>query len=206
MAFPFAALRWSRGPRAPFGGPKRGFCASPICIWRSPSGSRGATAACCPPTRRARRSDGSPRRSTISIPTQVVCLGDSFDDSAGSAALLDTEAKALGALMAGRGWTWIAGNHDAAPLAFGGLPAGELVADPLVFRHEARADAVPGEISGHYHPKYRFSARGIQIARPCFVHDTRRIVLPAFGAFTGGLWADHPALAALLGPSARAPS
>ena len=74
----------------------------------------------------------------------------------------------------------------------------------MAFRHEAIAGAPSGEVSGHYHPKYRLAVRGGAVVRPCFLADATRLILPAFGAYTGGLRADHPALAALLGPGARA--
>ncbi len=59
-------------------------------------------------------------------------------------------------------------------------------------------------MSGHWHPKLRLATRGRAIVRACFLHDTQRLILPAFGAYTGGLNADHPALLALFTPPARA--
>ncbi len=137
-------------------------------------------------------------------PARVVCLGDSFDDCAAGAALAEADAARLTALMAGRDWVWIAGNHDPGPLALGGRHLAELRLGPLAFRHAAAAAAVPGEVSGHYHPKYRLAVRGGAVTRPCFLADAARLILPAFGAYTGGLFADHPAFAALFGPGARA--
>jgi DNA ligase-associated metallophosphoesterase len=137
-------------------------------------------------------------------PARVVCLGDSFDDGDCAAALDTGDAARLTALIAGRDWVWIAGNHDPGPLAIGGRHLAELRLGPLVFRHEAGQAGAAGEVSGHFHPKFRLAARGRGITRPCFLADARRLILPAFGAYTGGLWADHPALAGLLGPEARA--
>lgn len=137
-------------------------------------------------------------------PDRVVCLGDSFDDSAAALALSAPDRHRLEELMRGRDWTWIAGNHDPAPVDLGGTPCGEAVIGPLVFRHAPRPDAAPGEVSGHLHPKLRLSVRGRAIARPCFLHDAVRLILPAFGAYTGGLRADDPAIAGLLGPGAHA--
>jgi DNA ligase-associated metallophosphoesterase len=136
-------------------------------------------------------------------PAVVVCLGDSFDDCEAGAALPPDEEARLAALMAGRDWIWIAGNHDPAPLGLGGRHSAELRLGPLTFRHQA-GDGAAGEISGHYHPKLRLPLRGGAVSRPCFLHDARRLILPAFGAYTGGLRSDHPAFAALLGPDARA--
>ena len=115
-----------------------------------------------------------------------------------------TTTARLTALMAGRDWVWIAGNHDPAPLALGGRHLAALRLGPLTFRHQAEADAAPGEISGHYHPKLRLPVRGGAVTRPCFLADATRLILPAFGAYTGGLHADHPAISVLLGPGARA--
>lgn len=137
-------------------------------------------------------------------PAVVVCLGDSFDDAAAAAALSPADAARLAALAAGRDWVWIAGNHDPAPPPLPGTHLGELGRGGLVFRHEAAAGAAPGEVSGHFHPRLRLAARGRALARACFLHDARRLILPAFGAYAGGLRADHPALAALLAPPARA--
>ena len=106
--------------------------------------------------------------------------------------------------MAGRDWVWIAGNHDPGPLALGGRHLADAAAGPLTFRHAAEAAAAPGEVSGHFHPKLRLPLRGGALTRPCFLLDGRRLILPAFGAYTGGLWADHPALAGLMGAGALA--
>ena len=135
-------------------------------------------------------------------PARVVCLGDSFDDSAAGEVL--PERGRLAALMAGRDWLWIAGNHDPAPPSLGGSHRAEARIGPLVFRHAAHPDAAPGEVSGHYHPKLRLVLAGRTVSRPCFLYDARRLLLPAFGAYTGGLRAVDPALARLLAPDARA--
>ncbi len=135
-------------------------------------------------------------------PDQVVCLGDSFDDDA--AKLSPAEMERLTSLMKGRSWIWIAGNHDPAPRDIGGSPLPELRRGPLTFRHEARSPVASGEISGHYHPKLRLMVRGRALVRPCFLLDERRLILPAFGAYAGGLWTDHAALRALLTAPVRA--
>ncbi|HRO12144.1 ligase-associated DNA damage response endonuclease PdeM [Amaricoccus sp.] len=137
-------------------------------------------------------------------PARVVCLGDSFDDPAAGAALPPADAARLAALVAGRAWTWIAGNHDPAPPPFGGQHRTECRLGPLTFRHAAEPAPDPGEVSGHYHPKLRLPLRGGAVTRPCFLADARRLILPAFGAYTGGLFASAPPLARLLAPDARA--
>jgi len=132
---------------------------------------------------------------------EVICLGDSFDDLAAGAALPEAARLRLTALIAGRRWVWIMGNHDPGPLNLGGTWLTEVTQDALTFRHEAQAGAV-GEVSGHYHPKLALPGTGG--ARPCFLYDSRRLILPAYGAFTGGLSARDPVVAALFGPPAFA--
>jgi DNA ligase-associated metallophosphoesterase len=131
-------------------------------------------------------------------PATVICLGDSFDDLA-AAALPDTETLWLSRLMAGRRWIWIAGNHDPGPVEIGGSHVADLAMDGLQFRHEARPGAV-AEVSGHYHPKARLGGR----SRPCFLADAARIVMPAFGSYTGGLSCTAPALRAIMAEDALA--
>jgi DNA ligase-associated metallophosphoesterase len=127
----------------------------------------------------------------------VLCLGDSFDDGAAAAALPEDERLWLTRLQAGRRWVWIAGNHDPAPLDLGGTHLSELLSPPLTFRHIARYGTA-GEISGHYHPKAVIGLRGRAVSRPCFLVDSDRAILPAYGTFTGGLRTEAPALARLM--------
>jgi DNA ligase-associated metallophosphoesterase len=136
-------------------------------------------------------------------PSRVVCLGDSFDDCAAGAAMAAADAARLAALMVGRDWIWIAGNHDPDPLPLGGRQLAELAVGRLTFRHAA-VEGASAEVSGHWHPKLRLPVRGGAVTRPCFLVDAARLILPAFGAYTGGLRADHPRLRALFGPGARA--
>jgi metallophosphoesterase superfamily enzyme len=85
-----------------------------------------------------------------------------------------------------RDWIWIAGNHDPAlPSDLGGAVAGEVAMGDIVFRHEPTG--VAGEIAGHLHPKARVSTRGRSMERRCFASDGERAVMPAFGAYAGGL-------------------
>ncbi|SDF42780.1 putative phosphoesterase [Limimonas halophila] len=132
-------------------------------------------------------------------PDTVICLGDSFHDPGGPQRLDAAEGERLRALTARAHWIWIAGNHDPDPSpAFGGEVMQEHCAGGLVFRHIARTDALPaGEVSGHYHPKAKVRVRGRTLRRSCFVHDGRRLVLPAFGAYTGGLNVRDPAFQSL---------
>ena len=133
----------------------------------------------------------------------VICLGDSFDADGIAECLPEAEIDRILRLQAGRDWTWIEGNHDPGPVALGGTHARDVRAGPLVFRHIA-ARGGTGEVSGHYHPKARLLARGRALSCPCFLVDDDRLILPAFGAYTGGLRTDSPTLDRLMGPGARA--
>ena len=133
----------------------------------------------------------------------VICLGDSFDDSIAAGNIRPSIRRRLSDLAAGRRWIWISGNHDTDPPEAPGEFADTLHWRPFTFRHEASADPV-FEISGHYHPKASISARGIRVSRPCFLMDSRRIIMPAFGTYTGGLDCGAPPLRALMRDNAVA--
>ena len=133
----------------------------------------------------------------------VVLLGDSFDDDAAVDALDEEERLWILRLQAGRRWIWITGNHDPAPMRLSGEKMEAFRQGALTFRHIA-VPGENGEISGHYHPKAVVQTRGRQVSRPCFLVDAARIVMPAFGTYTGGLrWSD-PALTGLMRPGATA--
>lgn len=135
---------------------------------------------------------------------EVVCLGDTFDDAAAAQGLEAPARAQISQAMDERAWVWIEGNHDPGPNDLGGSHLAELVRGPLTFRHIAVPDLEgrdeSGEISGHYHPKARLAGR----ARPCLLHDAKRVILPAYGTYTGGLRSDAPALASLMGAEALA--
>lgn len=121
-------------------------------------------------------------------PKRVISLGDSFHDEEGAACLPEMFRSALTAIMAGREWIWISGNHDPTPPpGLPGVTTGEFRLGDLVFRHEPSAKPKPGEIAGHLHPAATVVVRGHRVRRPCFVEDGVRMILPAFGAFTGSV-------------------
>jgi uncharacterized protein len=131
-------------------------------------------------------------------PRVLVALGDSFHDAGGAARLPGAEAARLAAIAAGLRLVWVRGNHDPSPPeGLGGESADCFAAGPLVFRHQAEPRAGAGEVSGHFHPKAAVPARGTSVCRPCFVADPHRLVMPAFGAYTGGLDVADPAIARL---------
>ena len=121
-------------------------------------------------------------------PRIVVSLGDSFHDGEGAARLPEPFRLQLEALMAGREWIWVAGNHDPdMPVGLPGECVEELSVFGLTFRHEPATTASAGEIAGHLHPCARIVQRGRSVRRRCFASDGSRLVMPAFGAFTGSL-------------------
>lgn len=136
-------------------------------------------------------------------PERVICLGDSFDDLIAARATQETVMDRLAPVMAGRHWVWIEGNHDPGPVDIAGEHLSELTDDPLTFRHIAQP-AQCAEISGHYHPKARVSVRGRSMTRRCFLIDDTRLIMPAYGTYTGGLDTRDPALSRLMAPRATA--
>ncbi|MGF1562154.1 MAG: ligase-associated DNA damage response endonuclease PdeM [Geminicoccaceae bacterium] len=138
-------------------------------------------------------------------PRTVVCLGDSFHDCAGPARLVPDERIALRRLTGSCDWLWLAGNHDPVPPRdLGGRSAVELDLGDLALRHEPLAGPAAGEIAGHLHPKASVLASGRRLSRRCFLTDGCRVILPAFGAFTGGLDVLDAAFDGLMQPAFHA--
>lgn len=131
-------------------------------------------------------------------PARVVALGDSFHDARGPERMEPGDRAMVAALQEGRDWVWIAGNHDAAVReGVGGRYAETLALGGLTLRHEPAAAAPEGEVAGHLHPCGKVAMRGRTVRRRCFVTDGRRLVMPAFGAYAGGLNVRDPAFEAL---------
>jgi DNA ligase-associated metallophosphoesterase len=129
-------------------------------------------------------------------PHAVIALGDSFHDREAHDRLTAAHRATLATLQTGRDWIWIVGNHDPdLPRDLGGSIASDVGIGPVVFRHEPTGAA--GEIAGHLHPKARVSRRGRSVERRCFASDGERAIMPAFGAYTGGLSIRDLAFAAI---------
>jgi DNA ligase-associated metallophosphoesterase len=136
-------------------------------------------------------------------PRIVLALGDNFHDGDGPARLSAQDRATLAALQRGRDWIWIAGNHDPEPAdGIGGSFAEAISIRGLTFRHRPSPDAPEGEIAGHLHPVARVAQRGRAVSRRCFATDGKALVMPAFGAYTGGLNVRDRAFAAVFGARA----
>jgi uncharacterized protein len=127
---------------------------------------------------------------------RLLLLGDCFHDPDGPSRMDGTAQAAFDALQRFAP-IWIQGNHDAGFVPAGFEPHDTFEMDGLLFRHEAVPGAVQ-EISGHFHPKARIPHRGSSVERPCFIEDGRKLILPAYGAYTGGLSVESPAIQRLL--------
>lgn len=136
---------------------------------------------------------------------EIWCLGDSFHDRHGCDRLPERARAMLLALTAMTRWTWIVGNHDPGIAdQCGGALLDEAVVNGLALRHEAEPGETRGELSGHFHPKYRVHLRGRLVSRRCFVATPSKLILPAFGSLTGGLDARHPEIVRAVGGQAEA--
>jgi DNA ligase-associated metallophosphoesterase len=121
-------------------------------------------------------------------PAKIISLGDNFHDDDGEQRLAEDAAALLGDLTRETEWIWITGNHDRAVSGiWGGKALDALTLSGITLRHEAKAVDPHPEISGHFHPKFRQILRGRMVKRRCFVKTPRKIIMPAFGALTGGL-------------------
>ena len=131
-------------------------------------------------------------------PARVIALGDSFHDRQAAERLSDHNRATIEELQDKRNWIWVTGNHDPAPpYGLAGEVCDEIRIGALILRHEPQAGASMGEIAGHLHPVARVvTARG-SLRRRCFVSDGARCILPAFGAYAGGLNLRNEAFASL---------
>ena len=136
---------------------------------------------------------------------RLYCLGDSFHDASGCDRLPANARDLLTELTGRIDWTWIVGNHDPGFADHcGGRIEDEVQLGPIVLRHEAVRDDPRPEISGHFHPKLRLNLKGRHVSRRCFVLSPTKLIMPAFGALTGGLDAHHPEILRSVGANAAA--
>ncbi|MES2119687.1 MAG: ligase-associated DNA damage response endonuclease PdeM [Pseudomonadota bacterium] len=137
--------------------------------------------------------------------SRLYCLGDSFHDRFGCERLPAAARDLLMELTSKIDWVWIVGNHDPGFADHcGGRLEEEVVTDGIVLRHEAERYEARPEISGHFHPKLRLHLKGRSVSRRCFVASPSKLIMPAFGALTGGLDAHHPEILRSVGDDAAA--
>ena len=121
-------------------------------------------------------------------PATVIALGDSFHDGNAAARMSGDDRARIHALTDAQNWIWVTGNHDPTPPEdLGGTIADQVEIGPFTLRHEPQPAPATGEISGHLHPAAVVVMRGRRLRRRCFVTDSTRLIMPAFGAYTGGL-------------------
>jgi hypothetical protein len=122
-------------------------------------------------------------------PMRLMLLGDSFHDAAAHSFLDNPHVVRLRRITDTIETVWITGNHDpAAPDELGGMSATEHRLGDITLRHiPSRRLCEPFEIAGHLHPGAMIVQRGIATRTKCFVGDRRRMILPAFGAYTGAV-------------------
>jgi DNA ligase-associated metallophosphoesterase len=135
-------------------------------------------------------------------PRRVICLGDSFHDLEAAERIDPGDAIRLADLTKSVEWIWVLGNHDPKPskdAPWTGRVETNVTLGALTFRHEAAPQNGTGEVSGHFHPKAAIHTRARRVTGRCFVSDGRRLILPAFGAYAGGLDVLDPAISGLFG-------
>jgi DNA ligase-associated metallophosphoesterase len=121
-------------------------------------------------------------------PSLAIALGDSFHDRGAADRLDDAERAMLADIGDRADWIWITGNHDPHPPRWlSGTITAEVAIGGLVFRHEPSESHMRGEIAGHLHPCKTVTRGGQSLRRRCFASDGLRLVMPAFGAYAGGL-------------------
>jgi DNA ligase-associated metallophosphoesterase len=135
-------------------------------------------------------------------PRTVVLLGDTLHDGRAEGRISPGDEARLTALALGLTLVWVIGNHDAdGPRRLVGEVADEMAIEGLSLRHEPQPGEQPGEMAGHLHPCARIVARGRGVRRRCFITDGRRVILPAFGAYAGGLNVRDLAYGGMFAPS-----
>ena len=134
-------------------------------------------------------------------PSCVICLGDSFDDPLAEKSLSTNEIDSLKILQKGRDWIWISGNHDPYISCKYGNYLNSFSKSAITFRHIALRGE-NGEVSGHYHPKISVKLSNATVVRACFIADQNKIIMPAYGTYTGGMSVRSEEIKQLIDPSA----
>jgi uncharacterized protein len=136
---------------------------------------------------------------------EIWCLGDNFHDDDGAYRMQSQARDVLAGMTTRLDWHWITGNHDEhLPKSVGGTICAEAEVAGIFLRHQADPQDLRSEMSGHFHPKYRASGKRGGVTRACFVRSASKLILPSFGALTGGLHAAHPEIMRAIGAQAEA--
>jgi DNA ligase-associated metallophosphoesterase len=175
---------------------------SPTFIWRKARASPGGRGRnFVPPYDTRTTIDRLERLLMTYAPRRVICLGDSVHDQAAADRMNDEDSGRIAAMTASCDWIWVAGNHDPEPPSrWGGSILREVAIGSIVLRHQAASgapDAGDGEISGHFHPTASVATRAARVSGRCFASDGKRLILPAFGSYAGGLNVLDPAITRL---------
>lgn len=137
----------------------------------------------------------------MTMPRRLIFLGDSFHDQGARERIDAADLSLLRSITRELETVWITGNHDPAPPEdVGGRIAEEMVLGPVTLRHQPKpllGEEV--EIAGHLHPAAAIHARGQRIRCRCFIADARRMIMPAFGSYTGALSVRSDAFSGLFG-------
>ena len=121
-------------------------------------------------------------------PVRLILLGDSLHDGQAEARLAAADIDRIDRIARGLELLWVVGNHDAdGPRHLPGQTLDEIITGHLILRHEPLPAPQPGEVAGHLHPCAKVVGKGRSVRRRCFATDGQRLILPAFGAYAGGL-------------------
>ncbi len=123
--------------------------------------------------------------SSLEINT-VILLGDIFHDKDGIKRISNKLHHYLESLCKKYKVIWIVGNHDGFLKPKNANICLRYRIDDINFVHKAEKNTI-NEFSGHYHPKATIKLFKKKISRPCFLVGKSKIILPAYGTFTGGI-------------------
>ena len=121
-------------------------------------------------------------------PDRVIALGGSLHDEAVSDGMSRTDREKLSILHQGREWYWVSGKYDSdLPDWLGGIVCPALTVEGIKFRYDPSSGSKTHEVAGQLHPAARLNRRGVNVRRKCFISNGSRLIIPAFGVYSGGL-------------------
>ena len=139
-------------------------------------------------------------------PKQTILLGDSFHSQEQANSLPTYHREHIAQIATQTQLIWIEGNHDPhLPHSVPGEHCSYLSLGTLLLSHQPVYQSdhpktlIAGQIVGHFHPKAKLQLSARNFSAKCFIHDASLMILPAFGAYTGGLNILHTDIQALFG-------